>query len=159
MPQISNGVGEQHPCRDCSLSEFASLSGRRPLTPLSVETFGDFFADVKYIDEWDNGKETEVFAYDADTPFPIMDEYDLWLRIALEYFAAYEGGPLRLVIITLDDTENSFVFVPHEPIPFVEKLLDTWNAPWARTHARRKYGSLRIVKLETIYSLPMIHRT
>jgi hypothetical protein len=134
-----------------------SAIGRRPLVPLSAETFDQFVADVQYIDEWDNGKDIELFAYDAGTASLIIDEYDHGLRTALADFAAYEGGPLRLVIITPDDEENSLVFVPRAPIPSVEKLLERWDAPQARESGQRKYGDLRIVKLETIYSLPLIH--
>ncbi|HLA84386.1 MAG TPA: hypothetical protein VJL29_06305 [Thermoguttaceae bacterium] len=130
------------------------VSQNRPLTRLSAQTFADFVADVQYIDEWDNGKGIDLFGYDPDAASAIISEYDSGFRTAIDRFAVCEGGPLRLVIITLEDQENSLVFVPHDPVPIVEKLLETWNASWAKANARRKYHRLRGVKLETIFSLP-----
>jgi len=144
--------------KQSDLRSATSLRAKHPpLTLLSAETVSEFTDDVQYIDEWDNGKGIELFAYDRGKSSSIIDEYDLRLRVALDHFVACEGGPLRLVIITLDDQENSLVNVPHEPIPFVESLLEAWNASWVRMNARRKYKSLGMVKLETIYSLPLIH--
>ncbi len=134
----------------------ALQDGCRPLTPLSAATYDEFAADIQYIDDWDNGKEIELFAYDPDiSSFTIVEDSNL--RIALTNFATHEEGPIRLVIVTLDDEENSLVFVPHSPVPFVEKLLEIWNAPWVRENNRHKYDALRIVKLETMYSLPINH--
>jgi hypothetical protein len=137
-------------------TESTSTDQYGALTRLSVETFAEFEEDIQYIDEWDNGKGIELFAYDPGMTPSIIDEDDHYLRMVLVRFAADEEGPLRLVNITVDDEDNSLVFVPHSPAPFVEKLLKAWGAPQARTDGWRKYKALGISKLETIYSLPPV---
>ncbi|MGD0900036.1 MAG: hypothetical protein ABR915_19550 [Thermoguttaceae bacterium] len=130
---------------------------RRPPAVLSAEAVGDFSRAVEYVDDWENGKGIELFGYDPGQSSLVVDEYELKLRVAIDHFAAYQGGPLRVVIITLEDQENSLVFVPQEPVPFVTRLLGAWDAAWARANARRNYRALGVATLENLYSLPSVH--
>jgi hypothetical protein len=135
------------------------LAGNRPLSPLTAETFGKFAEDVRYFDDkWSLSKGIELFGYDPGASSLVIDDYDLRLRVALEHFVAYEGGPLRLVILTAEDEDYSMVFVPHTPIAFVANLLDGFGAPWARANARCKYRWLGVAKIEDCYALPLVHK-
>ena len=135
------------------------LAGNRPLSPLTAESFGKFEEDVRYFDDkWSLSKGIELFGYDPGASSLIIDDYDLRLRVALEHFVAYEGGPLRLVVMTADDEDNSMVFVPHRPIAFVATLLEGWGAPSRGQTLRHKYRRLGVAKIEDCYALPLVHK-
>ena len=122
---------------------------------LSAESYADFLDDVRYIDDWDLWKGIELYGYDPGTSSAVTGMEDKVPKAALQRFATNEVGPLRVVVIALDDMDNSLVFVPHEPIPVIARLIEASGGRWAREHARRKYSALRIARIETMFSLSL----
>jgi hypothetical protein len=131
-----------------------NISGDTSLfIPLSASNIPQFIEDLIFVDEWDLGKNIELIGYDCGKSSLVIDEYNLRFYQALTHFAVYEGGPIRIAVITLDDTDNSLVFVPHKPIPLIEKFLASWDAPWLKSNAQRKYHKLGVATLESMYAI------
>jgi hypothetical protein len=130
----------------------------KPLSILTAETIDMFVSDMRYYDETNGiSKGIELIGYDQGRSSLIIDEYDLKFRIALENFVSYEHGPIRIVILTSEDEDNSLVFMPHYPVSYVNIILHTWNNSWHKNNVLRQYRKLGVARIEMAYALPLIH--
>lgn len=66
---------------------------------------------------------------------------------------ACEQPPLRLVAVQLGDTGSSLLFVPHEPVPAVRKLLASWDIVPSSKTEHRPYHRLRLASFESLFKL------
>jgi hypothetical protein len=136
--------------RDVAVSETKPFS--RPLATISADSIDAFSCDLDAVDAVDDGRFIGLFGIDRGSEELVVDQYALRLRTALEHFAVYEGGPIRIAVITLENETNSYVYVPHSPIPPVQAILDEWQVGSSnvKTHP---YKRLRVISLESLYAL------
>ena len=76
------------------------------------------------------------------------------LRKAVEHFAVYEAGPIRIAvtIATFPDSGLNEVYVPHLPVPAVQAMLEEWGVRPSNLKKHR-YKRLRSPSLEDLYAL------
>ncbi len=124
----------------------------RELTPLDAATWPLLAADILTETPIDvAGRHIELFAVAPDAREQARDAAGL--RNALLQFAQ-EQGPLQLVIVQLGDQANELVFVRHDPMAPVRKLLQTWTSTASMRTKPYPYERLHLAKFESIFQIP-----
>ena len=126
----------------------------RPLSILSADTIRDFIYDLETVDDEDWSIDIALFGIDNGSEHLIIDQYDLNLRRAVEHFATFEAGPIRIAMTlwTVPLVDGNCVFVPHRPVPAVQGLLDRWNVR-PSSIKKHPYRRLAPLSLENCYAL------
>jgi hypothetical protein len=134
------------------------LPPERPMIALTAENAGSLFDDLCEENVDGNGRKIGLFGVDAAAVPTLLDP--VGFRGALEAYLVHERGPIRMVVVLIEDTDPQCFFVPHEPCSEVSVLLRMWkmHGPARKT---RPYGRLRLAALESIYEgyRPLINRT
>lgn len=130
------------------------LPEKRALTELTTETSATLLADLQEVDTEHDLRFVAVFGVDPGTLGMVMDPYQFHLRQALEHFVRFQQGPIRVVLIQIGDKNEDYVFVPHEPLEPVKKLLEAWGIVPEAAVKNRRYFSLGVASLESSYGLP-----
>lgn len=132
-------------------AQFDKLPDRRPWTRLAPATKGTFEKDLSERDEEQNGRWIIlVGAAPEEAGLPIADGL---VEKEIKRFASTESGPVRIVVVQIEDLSKSQVYVPHKPHPSVVELLAHWGIHASESVPTRPYSRLRVIALEKLRPL------
>jgi hypothetical protein len=132
-------------------SEAQDLPANRGFTLLIENNASSLVQDFLEHDIDGDGRFITIVAMDGSRSSQPLDY--ILLQPTLERFAAHEEGPIRMVMVKLNDTFNAHIFVPHKPIETVGMLLVDLGLTSSTNREIRSYKSLRLAKLESLFSL------
>jgi hypothetical protein len=126
------------------------LPNKRPLTQLTAKNMQDMQAltdDLRERNSDGYGRSLGLFGMELTAVQELLDESRL--RATLKDFASHEGGPILIVLVQEYDDPFTYIFVPHQPIEPVSRLLETWGITPKTVRRARKYKRL----LESMFKL------
>ena len=133
-------------------SPLRGLPEERPPTMLTPDNVQLLSEEFRELDSGEKGRTIFLFGVDSDSVLGLLDPRTL--HSALRAFAEREASPIRLVFLRVGDSVNKYIFVPHEPIDQVKRLLYAWGIDSNALYKARPYKALGVVRLECLHSLP-----
>jgi hypothetical protein len=122
----------------------------RPPSILTENNFQAFLGDIEADDDVTGMLDVCLYGVDAGRESCVIGS-EYYLKKSMEQFATLEAGPIRIFFLNLDDTPESFVFVPHAPIRPVQEMLEAWNVRPSNLKKHR-YG-LGMPRIEYCFNL------
>lgn len=129
-------------------SEVKDLPEIRPYAHLRSNTAEDLFNDILEENQDRYGRGLVIIGVDPDLTIPTFSRE--WLSMALEAFLQKEEGSIKIILIRIGDMREQYIFIPHNPIAPVKKLLERCGVIPSSIVKSRKYEHLRLVKLESL---------
>jgi hypothetical protein len=120
----------------------------RPVTLLTADNINVFLDDLRERDADDFGRWIYVFGTDQQAISALLEPEGF--RASILKFLNEESGPVRIVLAQVSDMNYEYIFVPHEPLESVRRLLDSWGVDLNSPSRTRRYEQLYTAKLESL---------
>ncbi len=132
-------------------SQYTYLPEERSLTLLDMNNVKTFLDDLSERDIDGYARFIAIFGLDVDASPSSLGSAQF--RSMVSNFLKHEEGPIRVVVIQIGDSPWEQVYVTHNPIESVRRLLECWEITSSAINRKRPYEQLNTAKLESVYAI------
>lgn len=128
-----------------------NLPAQRAMTRLDASASSDLVRDLAERNEKGYGRFVALFGADQESVVEILSD-DRSFLAALGDYTFRETGPIRAAIVQVGDSPSDHIYLPHQPVGAVLRILESVRVPQDAEHVRR-YEALHAIALERLYGL------